>query len=448
MSDADMPAQVAPGTSPVLLLAASTWWPAAARLAVAFIEHGCRVVAFCPPGHPLRYVRGVHEIHTCRALGPRRSLQGAIRRVQPDLVVPCDDRCVAQLHELHRLQPLLRPLIERSLGDPFAFGVVESRDELLDVAQQLGVRVAHTCAVASSTQAAAHYARGAATSLLKTDGTGGGRGVVIVRSAAQAAAAFRRIRFGTGIAVALKRLLINRDPLALWSWSRRRQAAVTLQEFVDGTPANIMVACWRGKVLAELSVQALACQGPTGASLVVRVIKDRQLSRAAALLAAHLRISGFFGLDFILEQDSGAAYLIEMNPRCTQLGHLKLPQGDLAGALCAALRGTERARPRPVIRSDTIALFPQAWLWGAPGAFREGVHHDVPWEEQRLVEALVRTPWPERQWLARCYHLFRRPAALRAVETAPIDALIAGAAVESAIEHAPRERGMRSTHSQ
>jgi serine phosphatase RsbU (regulator of sigma subunit) len=31
---------------------------------------------------------------------------------------------------------------------------------------------------------------------------------------------------------------------------------------------------------------------------------------------------------------TGAAYLIELNPRCTQLGHLRLPgQGDLAGVL-------------------------------------------------------------------------------------------------------------------
>jgi len=452
MSDADMPAQVLPGIPPVLLLAAGNWWPAAARLAAAFIEHGCRVAALCPPGHPLRYVRGVHEIHTCRALAPRRSLEQAIRRVQPDLVVPCDDRCVAQLHELHQLHPLLRPLIERSLGDPFAYQVVESRDRLLDVAQQLGVRVAHTRVVASAAQAADCYARSAASSLLKMDGTGGGRGVVIVRSAAEAAAGFRRLSSGAGIGVALKRLIVNRDPLALWSWGRRRQSAITLQEFVDGTPANIMVACWRGKVLAELSVQALASEGPTGASLVVSLIEHPQLSRAAALLAAHLRISGFFGLDFILEHHSGSAYLVEMNPRCTQIGHLKLPQGDLAGALCAALRGTERSRPRPVIRSDTIAFFPQAWQFGAKGALREGVHHDVPWEEKRLVEALVRTPWPERQWRARCYHFFRRNAAAQAVETAPITTLAADAApgrtgTERAPSYAVRERGMRSTRS-
>ena len=59
-------------TRPILLLVAGNWWPIAARLAAAFIEHGCLVAALCPPRHPLRYVLGVHQIRTLRGLSPRR----------------------------------------------------------------------------------------------------------------------------------------------------------------------------------------------------------------------------------------------------------------------------------------------------------------------------------------------------------------------------------------
>ncbi len=443
MSNADFRAQVRHGTPPLVLLAVGNWWPIAARLAVAFIEHGCRVAAVCPPGHPLRAVRGMHAIHTYRALASRGSLEHAIHRMQPDLVVPCDDRSVVQLHELHRLRPQLRPLIERSLGAPHGFQVLKSRAKLLEVARELGIRVASTREVMSAAQASAGCAGARATALLKIDGTSGGQGVQIVRSARQAPEAFQRMRFSAGIAVALKRLLVNRDPTALWSWSRRRHAAITLQEFIPGTPANIMVACWKGEILAEVSVQALSCQGPTGASLVVKVIENRRMSRAAALLAARLQMSGFFGLDFMLERGSNTEYLIEMNPRCTQLGHLKLPQGDLAGVLCAALRGTERPRPRRAIRSDTIAFFPQAWLWGATGDLAEHVYHDVPWEQKRLVEALMRPPWPERQWIARLYHLLRKPEPLQAIELAPTQASAACAVPELA----GAERAISSTRS-
>jgi hypothetical protein len=405
-----------------VLLAASNWWPASARLALALIEHGCVVSAICPAGHPLRYVRGIDSIRTLRSLASRGSLEAAIRHLQPDVVVPCDDRCVSQLHELHRARPDLRVLIEHSLGDPRGFDVVESRGELLNMARALGIRVAAAYTVRSAEHAAECYSHCGPTALLKMDGTGGGEGVQIVRSGEEAASAFRRMRAKLGMSTALKRLVINRDPLALWCWRRRKEPATTIQEFVAGTPANIMVACRKGRVLGEVSVQAVSCQGLTGAALVVQLIDNREFSRAAALLAAHLGICGFFGLDFILERGTGAAYLIEMNPRCTQLGHLQLPQGDLAGAFFTSLAGREATRPYHPIGSNSIAFFPQARQWGAKGASDPRLHHDVPWEQKRLVEVLLREPWPERQWAARVYHLFRRPDPLEALEL-PADPL-------------------------
>src|SRR6516164_4405299 len=112
MSNAEIPAQTQNIKRPVVLLVAGNWWPTAARMAVALIENGCTVAAVCPPGHPLRYVQGVQQIRTLRALTSRRSLEQAMHCVQPDLVVPCDDRSVAQLHELHRLRPLLGAVLD------------------------------------------------------------------------------------------------------------------------------------------------------------------------------------------------------------------------------------------------------------------------------------------------------------------------------------------------
>jgi hypothetical protein len=144
------------------------------------------------------------------------------------------------------------------------------------------------------------------------------------------------------------------------------------------------------------------------------------MSRAAALLAARLGVSGFFGLDFILERGTGAAFLIEMNPRCTQLGHLPvLPQGDLASAWLAALSGRDRPQAPCSVGTDTIAFFPQAWRWGAQSGDLHTVYHDVPWEERRLVEHLMLEPWPERQWAARAYHWCRRTGHDSVIEFPP-----------------------------
>jgi len=417
MSNAASVAHTQHNQPPLLLFVAANWWPLSARLAAAFIEHGCEVAAVCPPGHPLRYLHGLRQIRTLRTFASRRSVEQAMECIRPDLVVPCDDCSVAQLHELHRLRPHLRALIERSLGEPHGFEVLESRGKLLECAHTLGIRIAHALEVSSEAQAAERFASGSPTVLLKSDGTSGGEGVKLVRSGAELREAFRRMRSRSRLSVAIKRVLINHDPMALWTWSRwRRRTALTLQQFIRGTPANIMVACWRGRILAEVAVRVLTSQGPTGASLVVQLIENPQLSRAARLLAERLQLSGFFGLDFILEEETGAEYLIEMNPRCTQLGHLKLSQGDLAGALCAALGARKSPRSQPIV-SDTIAFFPQAFRWGAPSAFLAGVHQDVPWEQQRLVKVLLRDPWPERRWIARLYHLVRTPERAQAVDS-------------------------------
>src|ERR1700722_18235152 len=157
------------------------------------------------------------------------------------------------------------------------------------------------------------------------------------------------------------RLAIDRDPLAFWLRRRYRAPEASVQEFIPGRPANSMLVCWRGELLSIVSVLVVAAEGPTGAATIVRVIQDERMKNAAQLVASRLMLSGFYGLDFIIESGTGVPFLIEMNSRCTQLGHIEFAgQGCLAGILAAALRGEPRPEVRNPVLSDTIALFPQA----------------------------------------------------------------------------------------
>jgi hypothetical protein len=81
--------------------------------------------------------------------------------------------------------------------------------------------------------------------------------------------------------VAWKRCIVNRDPVALWSWRRRGVPSVTMQEFIQGRPANTMIACWQGEVLGIVSSEVLTSQGATGAALVVRLIQNREIEESA-----------------------------------------------------------------------------------------------------------------------------------------------------------------------
>lgn len=401
---------------PSILLAATLWWPLSTRLAIRFIEYGCQVSAICPKGHFLRHVQALDAVFPYRALSSLSSLEAAIRQVAPDIVIPCDDRVVWQLHQLHRLKPDLRALIETSLGASDGFERVERRDLLLASARELGICIPTTKRVTSEDEILTWFEDGERSAVLKLDGTWGGEGVAIAHSEQEAIGAFRRFSQPTGIVTAMKRFLVNRDPLSVSNWGEPAQPEIILQQVIDGWPANSMVACWKGEVLSMVSVEVLASQGATGAAFLVRMIQSDDMTKAAHLLARNLQLNGFFGLDFLVEKSTGRPYLIEMNPRCTQLGHLPLPGGnDLAGALWEKLSGEMRKREEDSVEGRVIAFYPQAGQWIKNGAFPSGTFNDIPEGQPELVRELGRRSWPERQWISRIYHLFRPPRAVEPV---------------------------------
>jgi predicted ATP-grasp superfamily ATP-dependent carboligase len=129
---------------------------------------------------------------------------------------------------------------------------------------------------------------------------------------------------------------------------------------------------------------------------------------SAKRIARRLGLSGFFGLDFMIEDGSNTTYLIEMNPRCTQLCHLRLGKGrDMIGALCAHLTGKPLGETPPVTRNDMIAYFPEAW--NCKSEFIASSFQDIPRGEPELVKQLL-APSSDRSILGRMYDHLRRRA--------------------------------------
>jgi carbamoylphosphate synthase large subunit len=379
--------------------------PYAARLAMVLAQADCEVSAiYSLHGHPLQKTQVVRHAFPYRALRPLESLMRAIEETNPDIVIPCDDRAVRHLHELHAHSrtsgaTAVAGLIERSLGSPESFPIASGRYDLLRAAAEEKLRAPRTELIKTRQDLDAWQASQAFPWVLKADETWGGRGVRIAHSRKEADQFFAEVSRPFRLRRALKRMFVNRDPFWLRPWWEGRKPSVVAQAYIQGRPANCAVVCWKGKVLAGIDVEVVSADGLTGPASVVRVVDNAEMNRCAERLARRLSLSGFFGLDFMIEEGTNHAYLIEMNPRCTPLCHLRLGKGrDMIGALWAQLSGRPLPEIRPITENDMIAYFPQAM--NSKSEFLQSSFHDVPQAEPDLMREFLK-PWPDRSLLFR-----------------------------------------------
>ena len=71
---------------------------------------------------------------------------------------------------------------------------------------------------------------------------------------------------------------------------------------MPGRPANCTVVSWKGEILAGIAVEVIEADGPMEPAIVVQVVEGREMLDAAKLIARRLQLTGFFGLDFMLEE--------------------------------------------------------------------------------------------------------------------------------------------------
>ena len=145
------PAQ-APGMNNILklmpslsvLLTATTWWRHfLARLAIAPKNHGCRASAPLPTRTSAQFGFGHPSIHGYDPFSPGSAPARALSRTRPDLVIPCDDRAVRQLHQTWHEYPEFRSLIEHSMGEPSQSASVRSPSRSDGPARELGNQSRH-----------------------------------------------------------------------------------------------------------------------------------------------------------------------------------------------------------------------------------------------------------------------------------------------------------------
>lgn len=381
----------------VLIFTTARWFPTA-RLALAFSNAGCTVDALCPSKHPLLTTKACRRIYRYSNFGSLTLLARAITAAEPRLIIPGDDLATHRLHQLYRRESLhsgkessISALIERSLGSHENFPILYQRASFMQLAAELGIRVPKTSAIANLDELRRCIAEVGLPLVIKADASSAGEGVKVARTPEEAQRAFRKLHAPPLLARAAKRALFDGDTNLLAPSLLRRRPLVSAQAFVDGREANSTVACWNGTVLASLDFEVVNKKSSTGHATVLRLIDHPEVIHTVQTIVRHLNLSGIHGFDFMLEANTDHAYLIEINPRSTQVGHLRLGPGrDLPAALVAALTGEAASSAPAFVENRTIALFPQEWARDPGSPFLQSAYHDVPWGEPELIRACVK----------------------------------------------------------
>lgn len=370
----------------VLIVCAEINWISTSRMPGALHHAGFDVNVLSPRDALITKSRFARRIgyfpSDCTYPFWAQTIATAVRTHSPALIVPGDDRTAALLHRVitdppsglvPALHARLVELIQRSLGDPRFFEVASNKFLLADAAIGAGVRVPDQ-RIVTGVAAAADVAREL------------GYPVALKR---QPEASAERLRVASDDA-ALARFVAEAP-----------DAPLLVQRYVRGQLASFGAVSLDGKFLAGLTTIRVPTDPPeTEAATVVQLADRPEVAEAAATMVEVLGLSGFASFEFVLEETTGAPYLLECNPRVSVASYIGTHFGadlsrELYQALCGAREASPLQPPEP-LREQKIALFPQEWLRSPQSPALRSCVIDAPWDDPELFAATIKSAgmWP------------------------------------------------------
>jgi predicted ATP-grasp superfamily ATP-dependent carboligase len=373
----------------VLLLSTATRWYGVARAPRALAKAGFDVCLLTPREGLADKSRFVGKIaylpDNATTLQWLYAFAEMVNACAPRLVIPCDDTSFRLLAALATTPPdgmrpdlrlRLATLIRDSMGDPAFYATSVDKTLLAPAAQALGVAVPPHVVV-TAVDAALEFA------------AANGYPVVAKRGYGTAGDAVSICADATALRDAVAGYL-RPDPS---DFAGGGDGRVLVQAHVPGQIRFYQVTAWRGALVAGMVAdRVLGHPEPKGPATVVRLHGDPAMHEACAKLVRGFGMSGTASIEFVVDANTGVAYLLEINRRVSPGWHQGPYVGtDHAKSLYAAVTGTPATVPGEVEpgKEATIAHFPQEWLRDpfSPNLTRYPV--DVPWDEPELFEAML-----------------------------------------------------------
>jgi predicted ATP-grasp superfamily ATP-dependent carboligase len=374
---------------PLLLVATASRWFGAARVPRALANAGFEVTLLAPRGSLAEQSAFVSKVgHLPDNATPMQwvfAFAASVRGTSPRFVVPCDDTALRLLQMLvlsppegmqAALQLQLASLIRDSLGHPAHYRTSIDKTLLPAAAGALGVPMPPYTIAGELGEAEAFARRHGYPVVLKRNHSSAGSGVAICADAGQLAREFGELRRG-----------------ATQDFERSGTDRLLVQAHVSGPTKFYPAMAWKGTILVGYAgVRLVANPEPMGPPTVNRYYHSAELRAMTSKLAAGFGMTGFFSPEFVEDARTGRPYLLEINRRIVGGAHRGAAiKADHWAALHAALEGL----PSPT-RSDlddgeehVTVHFPQEWLRDPASRWLREYPVDVPWDEPKLIEALL-----------------------------------------------------------
>jgi D-alanine-D-alanine ligase-like ATP-grasp enzyme len=352
--------------NPRLLVVSANGWSTAGQIASALMLAGFEVAVVCPIDSPVYQLRKFLARFPYRSWNSSASIEFAIAEWSPDILVLADDVATQALRSLYieasrKHSDLnsrkLMELLEFSFGNLDSFVIAQSKSEILSLAASLGITCPKTTVFTDGFGLAAEETGTTFPVVVKTDDAWGGLGVRVVNDRSALHAAVAELLLPYNLPEKLKRVLGRKLRMRLLRWTFGQPRKMSLQQYVAGRPCTRAVVCWKGKVLAGITVEVLATLYEFGPATVVKVIHHPNVTAAAEKIVAKLGLSGFLGFDFILDAVNNSWFL-EMNPRTTPICHICANNEDLAGSFFIQVTGMRPKATYHTVNRSAFTLFP------------------------------------------------------------------------------------------
>jgi len=374
---------------PILLVATATRWFGTARVPRALANAGFEVTLLAPRGSLAEHSAFVSKVgHLPDNATPMQwvfAFAASVRGTSPRIVVPCDDTALRLLQMLvlsppegmqAALQLQLASLIRDSLGDPAHYRTSIDKTLLPPAAEALGIPIPPYTIAGELGEAETFARKHGYPVVLKRNHSSAGSGVAICADPGQLARGFGELR-----------------QAAIQDFERSGTDRLLVQAYVAGPTKFYPTMAWKGTILVGYAgVRVIANPEPMGPPTVNRYYRSPELRAIASKLAAGFGMTGFFSPEFVEDARTGRPYLIEVNRRIVGGAHRGAAlNADHWAALHAALDGTPLSTRSDFDEGEehVTVHFPQEWLRDPASRWLRDYPVDVPWDDPKLIEALL-----------------------------------------------------------